>query len=366
MNTIAVIAGALLIVPGALLIAYGVRNILRWMAALDSSAIFESSFLDGPRPFRIPADGDYDIWIKAPRFKVNPLTDRQPEIRAANGGAPVRLTGSLFRTNMMRGAYVTMKVATFSASRGPHVLGLVGAANAARPAGVGGLVAQLERMLGRAVASASWPKADPAECHLQVRDARSNSPTWLFKGVLPILLGAMLVVGAVIGGAAGLAHTDTDAVLAEGHQCNSGSLADFTRSLAAAAARSLNHLETGLGVRLEPSAEHIPGGVREYRGRPQPGSAYAAMIESVDVRMDPQQDAIAALIATMQPGGCYSMTSVIEQFGEARDVDVPPAQTGKTIALRYPIGGQTLSFGFGPSPEYHLVAVSVLLRDRTE
>lgn len=359
MNTIAVIAGALLIVPGALLIVYGVRNILHWMAKLDSSAIFESSFLEGPRPFTISADGTYDIWIKAPRFKVNALADWVPEIRGANGGPPLRLTGSLFRLNMMRGSVVTMKVATFSAPRGTYFLGLVPAANAARYAGIGGLVAPFERMLGRAAASTSWPKADPAQCHLQVRDARSTSTAWLFKGVLPILLGAWLVVGGLIGGAVGLARADNDAAL--GPQCTSDSLADFTRSLASAAAGSLNQVETGLGVRLDPVADDSAGGVGEYRGRPLPGSAYATMMESIDLRVDPQRDTIAAMVATMQPDVCYSMPSVTAQFGEAADVDIPPSQTGKTIALRYPVGGQTLSFGFGRSPEYRLVSVSVLL-----
>lgn len=275
------------VIAGALLIVYGVRNILHWMAVLDSSAIFESSFLDGSRPFTIPADGAYDIWIKAPRFKVNALTDRVPEIRAANGGPPVRLTGSLFRTNMMRGSFVTMKVATFSASRGPYILGLVPAANAARPAGISGLVAPFERMLGRAAASTSWPKADPAECHLQVRDARRNSATWIFKGVLPILLGAMLVVGGLVGGAVGLAHADNDSLLAEGPQCTSDSLSDFTHALAAAAAGPPSQVSTGLGIRVEPVGEDSPGAVREYRGQPLPGSAYATMIESVDVRVVP-------------------------------------------------------------------------------
>jgi hypothetical protein len=158
-----------------------------------------------------------------------------------------------------------------------------------------------------------------------------------------------------------IAHADNDAVLHEDPQCNSGALADFTRSLAAAAAGSLNQVETDLGVRLEPAADDNPGAVREYRGRPLPGSAYARLFESIDLRVDPQQDAVAALVANMRPDDCHSMPSVTEQFGGAGDVNIPPAQTGKTIALRYPIGGQTLSFGFGPSPEYLLVSVSVLL-----
>lgn len=348
------------VVAGALLIVYGVRNILHSMAVMDSSAIFESSFLDGPRPFTIPADGAYDIWIKAPRFKVNALTDRQPEIRPADGGPPVILTGSLFRTNMMRGSVVTMKVATFSASRGPYILGLVPAANAVRYAGISGLVVPFERMLGRAAASTSLPKADPSQCHLQVRDARSNSPTGLFKGVLPILLGAMLVIGGIVGGAVGLAHADSDGALAEGPQCSSVSLADFAQSFAAAATGELSQVETGLGVRLEPVGQDGLGAVREYRGQPLPGSAYATMIESIDIRVVPQQETIAALVATTQPDDCHSMMSVTEEFGEAGDIDIPPGQTGKTIALRYPIGGQTLSFGFGPSPDYRLVSVSVL------
>ncbi|MFM8598980.1 MAG: hypothetical protein ACKOB8_08265 [Mycobacterium sp.] len=359
MNTIAVITGVLLIVPGALLIVYGVRNILNWMAKFDSSAIFESSFLEGPRPFSIPADGTYDIWIKVPRFKVNALADWAPEIRGANGGPPVRLTGSLFRTNMMRGSVFTMKVATFSAPRGTYLLGLVPAASAARYAGISGLVAPFERMLGRAAASTSWPKADPAQCHLQVRDARSTSTAWLFKGILPILLGAWLVFGGLAGGAVGLARADNDA--APGPQCDSGALADFTRSFAAAAAGSLNQAQTGLGVRLDPVPDDGAGEGGEYRGRPLPGSAYATLIESIDLRVDPQRGTIAALVATMQPDVCYSMPSVTAQFGKAAGVDIPPSQTGKTIALRYPVSGHTLSFGFGPSPEYRLVSVSVLL-----
>jgi hypothetical protein len=361
MGRIWIAIAAVAVVIGSLLIAYGVRTILHWMAALDSSAIVESSFLDGPRPFTIPADGAYDIWIRAPRFKVNALTDHVPEIRAANGGPPVRLSGSLVRTNMMRGSFVTMKVATFSASRGPYILGLVPAANATRYSGIGGLVAPLERVLGRAAASTSWPRADPALCHLQVRDARRNSTTWIFKGVLPILLGAMLVVGGLVGGAVGLAHADNDAVLAEGPRCTSDSLSAFTHALAAAAAGPPSQVPTGLGVRVEPVGGDSPGAVREYRGRPLPGSAYATMIESIDVRVVPQQDTIAALVATMQPDNCHSMMSVVEQFGEAGDVDIPPIQTGKAITLRYPIDGQTLSFGFGPSPDYRLVSVAVLL-----
>ena len=360
MGRMGMVIAAAAVVAGALLIGYGVRSVLHWMAELDSSAIFESSFLDGPRSFTIPADGTYDIWIKVPRFKVNALTDRVPEVRAANGGPPVRLTGSFLRTNMMRGSSVTMKVATFSAPRGPYVLGLVPAAGAAGYAGVRGLVAPVERMLGRAAASTSWPRANPAECHLQVRDARSNSPTWLFKGVLPILLGAMLVIGGLVGGAAGLARADNGAVVAEGPQCDSGSLADIAHALAAAAAGPLSHLETGLGVEMEPVGEDSPAAAEEYRGRPLPGSAYATIIESIDVRRVPRQDTIAALVAMMRSDDCFSMTSVTETFGEAGDVDIPPVQTGKTIVLRYPIGGQTVSFGFGPSPDYRLMSVSVL------
>lgn len=361
MNTFAVIIGALSTVPGALLTGYGIRNILRWTAVLDSTAIVESSFLDGPRPFTIPADGTYDIWIKAPRFTLNALTDRQPEIRPANGGPPVRLTGSLFRTTMMRGSFVTMKTATFSAPRGPYLLGLVPAANAARYAGISGLVVPFERKLGRAAASTSWPKADPAECHLQVRDARSNSMMWIFKGVLAILLGATLVIGGIVGGAVGLAHADNDAALAKGPQCSSVSLADFAHSFAAAATGELSRVEKGLGVRLEPVGHDALGAVREYRGLPLPASAYATMIEKIDLRVVEQQGTIAALVATIHDDDCRSMTSVTEQFGEAGDVDIPPSQTGKTIALRYSVGGQNLSFGFGPSPEYRLVSVSVIL-----
>ena len=361
MSTFAVIAGALLTVPGALLTVYGIRNILRWTAVLDSTAIFESSFVDGPRPFTIPAAGAYDIWIKAPRFKLNALTDRQPEVRPANGGPPVRLTGSLFRTNMMRGSFVTMKIATFSAPRGPYLLGLAPAAYGARYAGISGLVVPFERKLGRAAASTSWPKADPAECHLQVRDARSNSTMWIFKGVLAILLGTTLVIGGIVGGAVGLAHADTGAALAERPQCSSVSLVDFAHSFAAAAAGELSQVEQGLGVRLEPAGQDSRGAVREYRGRPLPGSAYAAMIENIDLRVVAQQDTIAALVATFHTDNCHSMTNVTERFGEAGDLDIPPVQTGKTIALRYPIDGQNLSFGFGPSPDYRLVSVSVLL-----
>ena len=192
-----------------------------------------------------------------------------------------------------------------------------------------------------------------------MRDARSTSTAWLFKGILPILLGAMLVVGGLVEGAVGVARADNDAAL--GPQCDSGALADFTRSLASAAAGSLSRAETGLGVGLDPVLDDSAGGVGAYRGRPLPGSAYATMMESIDLRVDSQRDTITVLVATMQPDVCYSMPSVTAQFGEAADVDIPPSQTGKTIALRYPVGGQTLSFGFGPSPEYRLVSVSVLL-----
>lgn len=355
------IAIGVAVVAGAMLIVYGVRNLRRGMAALDSSPIFESSFLDGPRPFTVPADGTYDIWIKAPRFQVTALSDQVPEIRAASGGPPVRLTGSLFRTNMMRGSFVTMKVATFVAARGPYILGLVPAAGAARPAGVSGLVAPFERMLGRAAASTSWPKADPAHCLLQVRDARRNSMTWLFTGLLPILLGSLLAIGGLVGGVLGLAFSDHDVVLTKSPQCGSGSLADFTHALAAAASGSPSQVEEGLGVAMEPVGDDGPAAVEEYQGRPVPGSAYATLIESVDVRVVPQQDRLAALVVTMHPDGCHSMASVTEEFGKADDVAVPPAQTGKAIALRYPVDGQILSFGFGPGPDYRLVSVSVLL-----
>lgn len=208
------------------------------------------------------------------------------------------------------------------ASRGPHVPGVVPAANAARPPGISGVV---------------------------------------FKRVLPILLGAMLAIGGLIGGGLGLAHGDDDVMPAQGPQCESGSLADFTRALAAAAAGSLSQVETALGVSVESVGQEGPGAVGEYRAQPLPGSTYETMIQGIDVRVDPQQDTITALVATMRPDVCYSMPSVTEQFGEAEDVDIPPIQTGKAMALRYPIGGQTMSFGFGPSPDYRLVSVSVLL-----
>ncbi len=248
MSAIAAIVAALLIVPGVLLIVYGVRSIQHSMTALDSSAIAESPFLHGPRPFTIPADGVYDIWIKVPRFKLNALADHEPEIRAANGGPPVRLTGSLFRLHMMRGSVVTMKVATFRAPRGTYTLGLVPAANAARYAGISGLVAPFERVLGRVAKSTPWPKADPAQCLLQVRDSRSTSMAWLFRGVLPILLGAILVEGGLVGGGLGLAYADTSAAPAGVSQCSTGYLSDFTHALAAAAAGSLNHPASPAGV----------------------------------------------------------------------------------------------------------------------
>ncbi|MFM8600332.1 MAG: hypothetical protein ACKOB8_15220 [Mycobacterium sp.] len=144
-----------------------------------------------------------------------------------------------------------------------------------------------------------------------MRDARSTSTAWLFKGVLPILLGAMLVVGGFVGGAVGLARADNDAAL--GPQCDSGALADFTRSFAAAAAGSLNQAETGLGVRLEPVGDGSPGAAGEYRAQPLPGSAYATLIESIDLRVDPQRDTITVLVATMQPDVCYSIPSVTAQ-----------------------------------------------------
>jgi len=137
-------------------------------------------------------------------------------------------------------------------------------------------------------------------------------------------------------------------------------LADFTRSLAAASAGSPSQVEAALGVRMEPVDDDGPGTVHEYRGRTLPGSAYATMIESIELRVVPQQATIAALVATMRPDECHSLTSVTEQFGEAGDVDIPPVQTGKAIALRYAIGGRSMSFGFGPGPAYRLVSVSVL------
>ena len=48
--------------------------------------------------------------------------------------------------------------------------------------------------------------------------------------------------------------------IADGPQCDSGYLADFAHSFAAAAAGSLNQVETGLGVRLEPVDENNAGG----------------------------------------------------------------------------------------------------------
>lgn len=172
---------------------YGIRNILRWTAVLDSTAIFESSFVDGPRPFTIPAAGAYDIWIKAPRFKLNALTDRQPEVRPANGGPPVRLTGSLFRTNMMRGSFVTMKIATFSAPRGPYLLGLAPAAK--MPPGTRESADWWCRLRGNSDVRRlrrRGPRPIPPNAICRCATRWRNSTMWIFKGVLAILLGTTL------------------------------------------------------------------------------------------------------------------------------------------------------------------------------
>ena len=71
---------------------------------------------------------------------------------------------------------------------------------------------------------------------------------WLFRGVLPILLGAILVEGGLVGGGLGLAYADTSAAPAGVSQCSTGSLSDFTHALAAAAAGSLNHPASPAGV----------------------------------------------------------------------------------------------------------------------
>lgn len=188
---------ALSTLVGGLVIAYGIGKLRRWLRVFESTSppVFRMSCADPFREFGIPADGVYDIWIEGPRFRVNPLIDMQPEVRGPEG--PLRLRPSVFRTNMTRGSTNTMRIAGFSAREGGHVLGL---RPAVTPPG------RLDLRFGRALAKRlPWPRATREECFLQIRTRDPLATDWLFQGVLPIVVGANLMIGGIIAGVLDLA-----------------------------------------------------------------------------------------------------------------------------------------------------------------
>jgi len=195
------VAAAVLVVVGAFLLIIGIRSLRRLKSGFDSALIADMSCAEHAKMFQLPVGGEYGLWVSGPNLRLNAaLIDRGPQVRAAAGGAPLRLTGSVFRPHMNTFRNATTKWASFSAPQGTYVLELVPGAAGTRPAGIGGLTLPIERAVFRKL---PWPAAAPSDCRLQIRSHdRTSLGIWnIFKGVLPILLGAFLVIGGIIGGA---------------------------------------------------------------------------------------------------------------------------------------------------------------------
>lgn len=192
----AYVTAAVLVVAGALLVMLGIRSLRRWKSTFDSSLLAEMSCAEAPKPFQLSAGGKYDVWISGPRFRlVSALVDHEPQVRPALGGAPLPLAGSTARLRLTRGTTSLMRMASFTASAGTYVLGLVPLAQASRRTGLSGISLPLERAVARRL---PLPAAAPADCSLQIRDRNGISMDWVFKGVLPLVLGANLLIGGII------------------------------------------------------------------------------------------------------------------------------------------------------------------------
>lgn len=190
------LAAAVLMVVGALVLIIGIRILRRWKSDFDSSVIADMSCAEHAKVFQLPAGGEYGLWVSGPNLRLNAaLIDNEPQVRAAAGGAPLRLTGSIFNPHVNGFRNATQKWASFSAPQGTYVLELVPGAAGTRPAGIGGLSLPIERAVFR---NLPWPAAAPSDCRLQIRGSMG---IWnILKGVLTIVLGAFLVMDG-IGGA---------------------------------------------------------------------------------------------------------------------------------------------------------------------
>lgn len=351
------ILSAAAVVAGAWLIMSGIRNLRRWMADFDQALLFEMPFSESAGSFDLPADGTYSLWIKGPRFRLNALTDHEPRLREEGSTRPVALDGTIFRTNMTRGRTNVMKIALFTARGGRHELDLLPAASVS-PEGVGGALRAAERAAARKLAGSG---AAAADCFLQIRDETRMPGNWLLSGILPILLGALLLACGIAAGT--LTQVMAEEAMTVGTACNMTGLERLASSLAEAAGGTLPQIETGLGLVLQKAPGSDAADAREFSGGAAPGSAHHDMIETVVVRLAPQTDRPAMLTVTPRADGCLSMDNVIRHFGRAAAVEAAPAPAGKSAVLIYEIGGRDIALGFAPEPGGGLVSVAVRFDD---
>lgn len=355
-STALYVFAAVSLVLGGWLIMFGIRNLRGWMTDFDSALLFEMPCSETSCSFNIPAEGTYSLWIKGPRFRVNALIDREPQIREEGSSQPAILEGAVFRTNMTRGRTNVMKIAIFAARKGRHELDLVPAATAYPMRGPGGALRKAERMITRKIAGSN---ATLADCSLQIRDETRVPGNWVLRGILPILLGALAVGGGIAAGTLTQVLSDTVLRVSVSNACIMNDLEKLTRSLAAAAGGTRTQVESNLGITLQQEIDPLDADAQEFSGKAEPGSPLQAVIESVRLRMVSGSDAPAVLIVMPWSDNCFSMDSVISHFGKAAVVEVAPATSGKTTVLVYHIDGRDIALGFGSEPENRLVSVAV-------
>lgn len=355
------ILNAILVVTGAGVLLWGLRNLRYWLSEFDKSIIFETLCRDEPQSFKIPSDGSYELWIKGPRFQRNPLVDHEPRLRRGGEAQTVDLTASLMRTNITRGNTNAMRIATFGAQAGQHVIDLVPVSQGAPLKGPGRFFLAGERMIAARIPARQSSFSD---CFLQVRRTGWSKGNWVLRGIAPLLLGAFMIIGGMVGGALTLAFSSAASETVGTTSCNSETLERLLTELASPGSDTVVELASALKVKFEPVEPQAELEVSEYKGRPLSGSLFEDLIEQVDVRLVSPKDRPSVVFVAVRPGSCYTLQRVVAQLGRATEVDAVAADPGKSLVLRYRISNRLISLGFSSAPTRQLVSISPDLDNR--
>lgn len=347
---------AVSLILGGWLIMFGINNLRGWMTNFDSALLLAMPCSETSRSFNVPTEGSYSLWIKGPRFRINPLIDLEPQIREEGSSTTVVLDGTIFRTNMTRGQTNIMKIALFRAHKGRHELDLVPAATAKIKKGAGGTLHAAERAITRKIVGSNAPLVD---CSLQIRDEARVPGNWVLRGIAPILLGALVLAGGIAVGTLTQALSDNVFRVSVSNACNMAELEKMLLSLAAAAGGTMTQVENNLGVTMQQEGDPQDTSALEFTGNVEPGSTLQNVIESVSVRIVSGADTPTVLLVVPRADNCFSMDNVISHFGKAAAVEVAPEASGKVAVLVYQIGGREIALGFGAKPGNRLVSVAV-------
>lgn len=352
---------ATLVATGAGVLLWGLRNLRDWLSDFDKSIICETPCSDKPQSFEIPSDGSYELWIKGPRFRRNPLVDHEPRLRRGGEVQAVDLTASVMRTNITRGNTNAMRIATFGAQAGQHVIDLVPVAQGAPLKGPGRFFLAGERMIAARIPARQSSFSD---CFLQVRRTGWSKGNWVLRGIAPLLLGAFMIIGGVVGGALTIALASEASEPVGTTSCNSETLERLVTKLASPGGDTIAGLASGLKVKFEPVGPQAEPGSFEYEGRPLSGSPFEDFIERVDVRLVSPEDRPSVVLVVVRRGSCHTLQSVVAQLGRATEVDAMAADPHKSLVLRYRISSTLISLGFSPAPTRQLVSISPSLDNR--